>query len=270
MRWQPASPKAQAGDLVQLVGPRNKIFFIELQTDQDLHTNYGVLHHDDLIGATWGTEIFSHAGNRFLLLQPRFSDLLLKIRRTTQILFPKDIGMILLMLSIGPGSRVVEAGTGSGALTTAFARSVGKDGRVYTYEVRAEIQALARQNLERLDLSSPVTFWLQDIREGFHETGADAVFLDLPGPEDYLSHVRAALKPGGFFGCIVPTANQVSVLIEALEAIEFDCIEVCETLIRYYKPIPQRLRPKDRMVAHTGYLIFARRIEAPSPANHSG
>lgn len=264
MPWNPRHPRARPGDLAQLLGPRKKIFFIRLKPGADLHTNFGVIRHDDLIDHLWGSQVFSHAGTRFLLLQPRFGDLLLKTRRTTQILFPKDIGFLIINLGIGPGWRVLEAGTGSGALTTALAYAVGPQGRIFSYEIRPEMQALAQENLARLNLAERVTFRLQDAAEGFVDTDVDAAILDLPQPENYIPQTHIALKPGGFLGCILPTANQVSRLIEALRDNLFDGIEVCEILLRYYKPVPQRLRPTDRMVAHTGYLLFARAIQPPA------
>jgi len=170
-------------------------------------------------------------------------------------------------MGIGPGSFVIEAGTGSGALTTALAWAVGPHGRVISYEIRPEMQELARKNLERVGLLDRVTLKLKDIADGFDESGADALFLDLPNPYDYLPQARTALKPGGFIGSILPTTNQVSLLLTALYQNHFAFTEVCEILLRHYKAVPQRLRPTDRMVAHTGYLIFARSVlpaEVPS------
>jgi tRNA (adenine57-N1/adenine58-N1)-methyltransferase len=263
-----ASLRAHDGDLVQLIGPRDKKFFVHLSTGKKLHTNYGFLNHDDLIEAPWGTQVFSHAGHRFLLLQPRMGDFLLKIRRNTQILYPKDIGFILLKMGVGPGDRVIEAGTGSGALTSALAHAVGPSGHIYSYEIRPELQTLATENLAMLGLTERVTFRCQDLAEGMADRDGDVMFLDLPRPEFYLPQVRQGLKNGGSLGCILPTTNQVSTLIKALEEADFDCIEVCELMIRYYKPVPARLRPKDRMVGHTGYLVFARKIIPlhPEPA----
>lgn len=214
--------------------------------------------HDDLIGIPWGTRVPTHLGYPLLLLRPSTDDIVRNLKRTTQIIYPKDAGYILMRMSIAPGCHVVEAGTGSGGLTLVFAQAVGPTGHVYSYETRPEMQNLARRNLEQLGLAKFVEFKLRDIVEGFDEQGADALFLDLPNPWDYLTQAHAALVNGGSFGCILPTTNQVSRMISALEEANFDLIEVEELVLRPYKAVSARLRPMDRMIAHTGYLIFAR------------
>ena len=261
MPWNVKSTHTQAGDLVQLVGLRHKSFIFPLIPGGDFQTHRGVLQHDDLIGLPCGTQVFSHLGSAFFLLQPSIADLLLDLKRNTQILYPKDIGFILITMGIGPGQKVLEAGTGSGSMTIALAYAVGAEGRVVSYEQREEMQNLARKNLKRTGLGSRVDFKLRDIKEGFDETDADAFFLDVPNPYDYIAQVRAALKPGGFFCGIVPTTNQAEILLRELRRNRFAFLEMCEVLLRYYKPTPSRLRPTDRMVAHTGFLIFGRRIE---------
>ncbi len=261
MPWNLTTTHAQAGDLALLVGLRHKHFLITLTPDADMHTHRGILRHNDLIGLPWGSQVFSHQGSPFFLLQPALADLLINLKRNTQIMYPKDIGFILTSLSVGPGQRVMEAGTGSGSMTTALAFAVGPQGRVFSYEQRPEMQSLARKNLERVGLDGRVEFKLGDIGAGFEATDIDAFFLDVPNPHDYIQQVRKALKPGGFFCAVLPTTNQVTPLLQALRTYRFAFIEVCEILLRYYKPEPARLRPTDRMVAHTGFLIFARRIE---------
>jgi tRNA (adenine57-N1/adenine58-N1)-methyltransferase len=255
------SSNARDGDLAQLVGLRHKHFIITLKSGARLETHRGILQHDDLIGRPWGTQVFSHIGSPFFLLQPSLGDLLNDLPRNTQILYPKDIGFILVTMGIGPGKKVIEAGTGSGSMTIALAYHVGVEGHVVSYEVRADMQNLARKNLERVGLAPRVEFKLRDIAEGFDETDADAFFLDVPNPYDFISQVRKALKPGGFFCSLIPTVNQVEQLLIALRRERFAFLEVCEIWVRYYKPVPNRLRPTDRMVAHTGFLVFARRIE---------
>jgi len=258
MSWNLAGTHAQEGDLAQLVGLKHKYFLITLKAGGTLHTHRGMVNHDDLIGKPWGSQVSSHQGSPFFLLQPSLADLLRDTPRNTQILYPKEIGYALLRLGIGPGVHVLEAGTGSGALTTALAFSVGKEGRVTSYEARPEMQSLAIKNLTRLGLVDRVNFKLRNIEEGFDETGVDALFLDVPNPYDYIGQVKGALKAGGFFGCILPTTNQVSKLLFALREHRFAFTEVCEIMLRFYKAEPDRLRPTDRMIAHTGFLIFSR------------
>ncbi len=260
MAWNTNSTLAQDGDLVELVGLRHKHFIIRLKAGEVFQTHRGVLKHDDLIGRPWGSQVFSHMGSPFFLLQPSIADLVRDTKRNTQILYPKEIGFILVMMGIGPGQHILEAGTGSGGLTSALAFAVGPQGHVTSYEVRPEMSKLAQSNLARLGMSDRVTFKLGDIGEGFEETGVDALFLDVPNAYDYMEQVRAALKPGGFFGSILPTVNQVSKLLLAMRQNDFAFLEVVEILLRYYKAEPERLRPTDRMVAHTGYLIFGRPV----------
>lgn len=260
MPWNLHGTHAQDGDIVQLVGLRHKHFLLRLKTGGVFQTHRGVLQHDDMIGKSWGTEITSHNGSPFFLLQPSLADLLKGIKRNTQILYPKDIGYVLINMGIGPGMHVLEAGTGSGALTCAFAYAVGPQGHVTSYEVREAMQTGARANLHLLDLEERVTLRLGDVGNGFEEQGVDAVFLDLPNPYDYIAQVRGALKPGGFFGCILPTYNQVEKLLVALRQHNFAFLDVLELMLRYYKVEPSRLRPTDRMIAHTGFLIFARPV----------
>jgi tRNA (adenine57-N1/adenine58-N1)-methyltransferase len=251
---------ANDGDIAQLVGLSHKNFIILLKHGEKLQTHRGIVTHDALIGKNWGSQVSSHLGNPFFLLKPSLGDLITATRRTTQIIYPKDIGFILVSMGIGPGQHVVEAGTGSGAMTTALAYAVGPQGHVTTYEMRPEMMKLAQDNLNQLGLKDRVTFKLSDISEGFDENDIESLFMDIPRPEELITKVRAALIPGGFFGCILPTTNQVSKLLPVLQKENFAFIEVVEILLRYFKPVPSRLRPTDRMIGHTGYLIFARPI----------
>ena len=252
---------ARENDLVFLMSRDRKTFIVRLEAGAQLQTHRGVIRHDDLIGQPLGRELQSHLGYPFLVLEPSTHDLILDLKRTTQIMYPKDIGYVLLKMNVGPGSRVVEAGTGSGGLTLALARAVMPTGRVYSYELRPNVLDLAAKNLEKLGLLPFVELKERDIADGFDEVDVDALFLDLRTPWDYLAQAHAALKSGGFFGATLPTTNQVVRLIGALPEHGFSAVEVEEILLRSYKAVPARLRPMDRMVAHTGYLVFARRIE---------
>lgn len=248
------------GDLVQLVSPTNKIYIVRLIPGGQLHTHRGILSFDELIGQPWGREVFTHTGKTYFMLPPSLSDLLRETHRNTQIMYPKDIGYVLVTMGIGPGSQVIEAGTGSGAMTTALAWAVGPQGHVISYEIRPEMQKLALKNLDRVGLADRVTLKLRDIANGFDEEAVDALFMDVPNPFDYLPQIRKALKPGGYYGCILPTTNQISHLLVSFHRYDFAFVEVCEIILRFYKPVAERLRPTDRMIAHTGYLIFARPI----------
>ena len=261
MPWNLTSSQTQAGDLIQLVGLRHNHFIFALTPGGEMHTHRGIVKHDDLIGLPWGTQVFSHMGSPFFVLQPVLADLLTNLPRNTQILYPKEIGFILMTMGVGPGQRVVEAGTGSGSMTIALAHAVGNEGQVISYERRPEFQNLARKNLVRLGLEHRVDFRLGDLADGLDVTDADSFFLDVPNPYDYIEQVRGALKPGGFFCTLIPTVNQAEKVLYALRRNNFAFLEMCEIFLRYYKVEPSRLRPTDRMVAHTGFLIFGRRIE---------
>ncbi len=265
-----AEVNIRSGDLVLVVSRDRREFIIRVERGHEFQNHWGVLPHDAIIGQPWGATVRTHLGHPHLLLPPSLEQLVRHIRRNTQIIYPKEIGYLLMKMNIGPGSHVVEAGTGSGGLTLALARMVRPHGHVYTYEARPEMQALARKNLARIGLDDVVTFKVRDIAQGFDEQGVDALFLDVREPWHYLKQAHTALKGGGFFGALLPTTNQVSALLRALERDGFGFIEVEELLLRGYKPVPDRLRPQDRMVAHTGYLIFARAmLGEPSPPPRS-
>jgi tRNA (adenine57-N1/adenine58-N1)-methyltransferase len=176
-------------------------------------------------------------------------------------MYPKEIGYILLNMGIVPGTRVIEAGTGSGSFTTALAMYVGDKGAVYSYEIKPETQLIAKKSLEKLGLDKRVEFKVKDISLGFDETNVDAVFLDVANAYDFMHIVKRSLKSGGFFGSILPTTNQVIKLLTTLRQNDFAFIDVFDISLKFYKAEPLRFRPADRMIAHTGYLIFARSVE---------
>jgi tRNA (adenine57-N1/adenine58-N1)-methyltransferase len=251
---------AKVGDLIELASTQAKFFIFELNSGEEFHTHRGIVKHDDMIGKPYGSVIESHKGSRFYLFQPGIAELVQTTKRNTQIMYPKDIGYILLRLNIKAGSRVIEAGTGSGGFTQVLASYVGNEGHVFSFENREEMQNLARKNLARLGIEERVSFIIRDISEGFSETDVDAVFLDLPNPYDFIQQVKEALVPGGFFGTLLPTTNQVIKLLTELERNDFVFIDVCEIALRFYQSNATKFRPVDRMVAHTGYLIFARSV----------
>ena len=262
---------AQPDDLVLLISEDGKRFYTRLTPGRRQHTHQGIIDHDQLIDQPLGRKISSTTGNVYIVVEPSLEELMKEIRRKTQIIYPKEAGRIIFKLNIFPGRRVIEAGSGSGALTIALARFVAPSGRVFSYEARDEMLQNARENVAKVGLADQVEFKLQDIRDGFAEHDVDSLFLDVREPWLYLHHVKAVLKPSGFFGAIVPTTNQINELLIGLKRHDFGGIEVEENWIRSYKPVPSRLRPKDVMVGHTGYLIFARSVEPgtfPEPRPH--
>jgi len=248
-------------DLVQLVGLGHKSFLITVEAGEVFHTHRGIINHDEIIGKRWGSQVLSHNGSPFFILQPTLPDILRNTKRATQIMYPKEIGYLLLFMGILPGAHVIEAGTGSGSLTTALASAVGTEGRVYSYDAKEDNISAARKTIEKLHLLERVDFFHQNIENGFFQNDVDALFLDVANPYDYIQQVRQAIKPGGQFGCIVPTTNQVIKVLVELRRNNFAFIEVCDISVRFYKTEPTRFRPVDRMIAHTGYLIFGRPVE---------
>src|SRR5690554_6503960 len=198
---------AQPGDLVQLVSPSNKVFLFRLTPGGELQTHRGVINFDKLIGLPWGSQVYSHTGSTFFMLQPGLGDLLKETRRNTQIMYPKDIGFILVTMGIGPGTHVIEAGTGSGAFTTALAWAVGPQGKVTTYEVRPEMQNLARKNLDRLGLADRVDFNRAASADDLAETTAKPLSLVFPNPYDNYPKFPQALNLGASFVCVDPTTT---------------------------------------------------------------
>ena len=251
---------AQENDTVLLVAGDHKRYLVRLRAGDRFHTHRGVIDHDALIGQPLGRQVLSHLNYPFVVLRPSIHDLLMNLKRASQIVYPKEIGQILLRLDVCDGRRIIEAGTGSGALTMALAYSVRPHGKVYSYEVREDMINVARKNLAMAGLLDYVELTQRDIAQGFDQTDVDALFLDVREPWDYLDQALAALADGGFLGALVPTSNQVSWLLAGMERRPFGSVDVLEVLERHYKPVPARLRPQDVMVGHTGFLIFARKV----------
>lgn len=250
------------GDLVIIVTPQGKRHLRRIEENQDMHTQNGVLRMEDVVGARFGTEVNTTNGVPFRLMRPTLADLVKGVKRQTQILYPKDIGLICLKLGVGPNRTIIEAGTGSGSLTLAMSWYAGTTGHIHTFESREEHQKVARRNLTWAGLGENVTMHLADIENGFGDvTDADGLFLDVRTPWEYLRHIPAAVTPGAALAFLLPTVDQVSKLLLGLETGPFDDVEVCEVLVRPWKPVADRLRPADRMIAHTGFLVFARHQE---------
>lgn len=253
---------AHAGDLAMLFTSDYKRYVIRVHPEGVTHTHLGAFRHDALIGQTWGATVQSQINHQALLLQPSLTDVMKSVKRGTQIIYPKDAAYIVHRLSLHAGSRVIEAGTGSGGLTTALAWAVMPTGMVFTHEVRPDIYQVARENLSRLGLLPYVKMFVTDIDDGFKADDVDAVFLDVREPWHYLPAARKALRPGGFFASLLPTANQVIELLNGFDRHHFADVSVEELILRRYKATPDRFRPDDNLIGHTGYLIFARCIDA--------
>lgn len=250
------------GELVIIVTPKGKRSLRRVEENQDMHTHDGILRMADVAVAPFGSEVLTSMGVPYRLQRPTLYDLVKGVKRQTQILYPKDIGFICMKLGVGPDRTIIEAGTGSGSLTVALSWFAGPTGRVHTFEAREEFHKLARRNLQWAGLGDNVTMHCQDIADGFGDVrNADALFLDVRTPWEYVHHIPQAVCPGAALAFLLPTVDQVSQLLLSLEQGPFAEVEVCEMLVRYWKPIADRLRPEDRMVAHTGFLIFARHQE---------
>ncbi len=254
---------ALSGKLVLLVSPKGKRYLHRVKDEGSVHTHDGYITMETLAASEYGAVLNTHMNRPYRVLKPTLYDLVKGIKRQTQILYPKDIGYICMRLGIGPDRTVIEAGSGSGSMTMALSWFSGPTGHVYTYEARPEFAKLNARNLEWAGVGQNVTHHVKDIAEGFDQTNVDALFLDVRTPWDYLDHVAAAVAPGATMGFLLPVTNQVSELVDALDKGPFAGIEVLEILVRRWKPVPDRLRPDDRMVAHTGFLVFARQ-EDPS------
>ena len=251
----------QHGDIAMMIDLREKVHVVTIQTGKKFETHHGFILHDTMIGRPWGSTIYSSTGHPYLCIQPSTSDLIRHIKRSSQVIFPKDSAHIMMKMNIKPGVRVLESGCGSGGLTMALATAVMPAGHVYSQEIREDFIALTKRNMTRYGLDPYVTFIHGDGSEGFKvDEPVDAVFLDMLQPETCVGTARKVLKDGGWFGSLVPTTNQVQAILLELAKHDYGLIEVEEVITRSYKPIAERLRPRDRMIAHTGYLIFARAI----------
>lgn len=253
----------EAGNLVLFAvrGKKTRTQIKRVIAGESFNSHKGKIEFSDIIGLKFGSAVRTHLGTTVYLIKPTPEDFIKRLPRESQIIFPKDSGYIMMKLGITPGKRVVEAGTGSGGLCLALASLVGDEGRVTSYDLREDLQSVAKKNLRKFGLQERVTFKLRDVAEGFDEAEQDAVFIDVRHPWELLDQARAALRGGGVFGAIVPTINQLSLLVEALDRHPYYAfIEVEELILRPYRVLPDRIRPDDQMIGHTGFLLFARAV----------
>lgn len=245
-----------AGDRVLLVDAKERRYLITLRTGASFHTHVGIIDHDDLIGVPEGSTVLGSTGRRFLVVRPTLSDAVLKMPRGAQVIYPKDLGAILIEADIAPGMRVLEAGVGSGALSMTLLRA-GAD--VVGYELREDFAERARSNVEAMvGEGARYRVEIRDVYLGIEEEGLDRILLDLPEPWQVLPHALKALRPGGILCAYLPSINQTSQLRNALDQSGFGMASTLEVLHRTWHVEARSVRPDHRMVGHTGFLTTAR------------
>jgi tRNA (adenine57-N1/adenine58-N1)-methyltransferase len=250
----------EAGERVLLVDAKDRRYLITLVVGATFHTHAGVVAHDDLIGATEGSAVAGSTGRAFLVLRPTLSDVVLKMPRGAQVIYPKDLGTILIAADIGPGQRVLEAGVGSGALSMTVLRA---GAAVVGYELREDFAERARANVAAaLGPDASYRVEIRDVTEGIEEEGLDRVLLDMPEPHKVVGAASVALRPGGILLSYLPTINQTALLRQALDdpGSPFGLSETQEVMRRTWHVETRSVRPDHRMVGHTGFITTARRL----------
>jgi tRNA (adenine57-N1/adenine58-N1)-methyltransferase len=246
------------GDQVLLVDNKNRRYLVVLAEGGEFHTHAGILPHDNVIGAAEGTRFRSSQGATYTGIRPTLSDFVLKMPRGAQVIYPKDLGPILMLLDIFPGARVLESGVGSGALSMTLVRA----GAVVTgYELREDFANRAAKNVASFlgaDAMERYRVEVRDVYEGIDETDLDRVVLDLPEPWRAVKHAAAALHRGGLLVAYTPQITQAAQLRHDLTPLGFGMAETIEVLNRGWHIEGQAVRPDHRMVAHTGFLTTAR------------
>ncbi|GMM96714.1 MULTISPECIES: tRNA (adenine-N1)-methyltransferase [Microbacterium] len=263
---RPSGP-FRVGDRVQLTGPKGRLHTITLRQDGELHTHHGVLRHTSLIGQPDGSVVTGSGGHEYLALRPLLRDFVMSMPRGAAIVYPKDAAQILAEADVFPGARVVEAGVGSGALSLWLLRAIGETGSLVSFERREEFAAVARANVETFLGEVPATWRIElgDLAEALPavvEPGTiDRVVLDMLAPWECLDAVADALTPGGVVVCYVATATQLSRVAEFIRGTGlFTEPDANETMVRGWHVEGLAVRPDHRMVAHTGFLVWARRL----------
>lgn len=251
---------------VLLVDQRGRRYLVRLRPGETWHSHGGGVPHDLLIGSPEGVTVRSATGMAFRAYRPRMADFVLKMPRGAQVVYPKDVGAILVEADVYPGSRVLEAGTGSGSLTMALCRATGPEGRVVSYELRPEFRETAIRNIETY--LGKVPPWLElregDVREVARTGEAyDRVILDLPEPWVVLEALERAAGPGAIVCGYLPTTVQVQEFVLALEGHRYEHLETFEVLHRSWHVTSRSVRPDHRMVGHTGFVTVARRTDDP-------
>jgi tRNA (adenine57-N1/adenine58-N1)-methyltransferase len=254
----------QAGDACLLFDRKGRRYLIELIPGREFHHHHGALAHDAIIGAEEGETLQSSLGRSLTVLRPRLADFALKMPRGAAVVYPKDTGAILVWADIRPGDVVVEAGTGSGALTMALSRAVGSSGRVISFEVREDHAALAAKRIRGFFGAQPENVELRvgAVEVGLEDLHPDRIVLDLPEPWHSVPIAAERLAPGGIFCCYLPTVPQVQTVREAIDAAgAFLDVMTFEMMMREWTVDGRSVRPSHRMVGHTGFISVARKRE---------
>jgi tRNA (adenine57-N1/adenine58-N1)-methyltransferase len=248
----------ETGDKVLLVDSKGRQYLVELVEGGEFHTHTGIVPHADLLGHPEGTTVRSTTGARYTAMRPTLTDFVLRMPRGAQVIYPKDLGPILLLADIQPGLRVFESGVGSGALSMTLLRAGAS---VVGYEVRDDFAERARGNVHSFlgdEASARYRVEVRDTYEGIDERDLDRVVLDLPEPWQVVKHAAVAMRPGGIIVSYSPSIAQVMQLHEAFEDSGFHLAQTVEILQRTWHVEGQAVRPDHRMVAHTGFLTSAR------------
>ena len=250
----------RAGERVLLLDAKDRRYLVTLTPGGEFHSHNGFVPHDDLIGGDEGRTVSSTRGTRYLVVRPTLGEFILKMPRGAQVIYPKDIGPILMLADVFPGARVLESGVGSGALSMALLRA---GAHITGYELRADFAQRARRNVE--SFLGPDELGRYDVHErdcygGIDGDGYDRVVLDLPEPWNVVPHAEGALRPGGILVAYTPSITQVSQLRDALARSRFAMAETIEVLHRGWHVEGVAVRPDHRMVAHTGFLTHARLV----------
>lgn len=252
--------KFEAGDKALLTDRKGRRYLLTLRTGGSFHFHRGIVRHDQIIGLPDGSRVVSTGSETLTVFMPTYADYVLKMPRGAQVIYPKDVAIMLMQADVYPGARVIEAGLGSGATTMALLRAVGPEGRVIAYEQREDFAERALANIEEfLGKVENLEVRMGSIYEPIEPTEVDRVSLDLPEPWRALPQVESALRPGGILVCFLPTILQVQRLTTELEVQpRWTSVWSQETLTRTWHIEGQSVRPDHRMVAHTGFLTFAR------------
>lgn len=248
-------------DLVMVYLDERRQFLVQAVPRLRISTDHGDLNLSDIVGQPFGFVGKTHLGRDFFCLKPSTADVMMKVRRLTTIVYPKDLGYLLLETAVGPGSRVIEVGTGSGALCLVLAKLVAPGGVVYSYDRRDEFIENAKKNLERGGCTGNVDFKCRDVaRKGFAENEVDAVFVDVPEPWAIVPHALEALKGGHHVVSWSPNVEQVRRMVEELHTHDFKRIQTKEIIERELLVRQQGSRPRERGITHTAYLTRAQKV----------